>query len=152
MDVVFAVVVANSTNTTLSPTSILTNATGSIPDAAYCQLAPPTPLNLGMGLFLIVGILISYIPQMVSIVRSGSSRGLSYFTLSLLLFASFMIFTNAAMLNWDKKLRCCRQAVRSCYCRYASSIFTSVNVFTTNGSAVSVVLLHPTYPSIGTTF
>jgi len=67
----------------------------------------PTALNISMGVFLITGITVSYIPQYIAIIKVRSSDGLSYPTLALAFLSGLLTLINTGILNWNPKLMCC---------------------------------------------
>jgi len=71
----------------------------------------PGLLTLLLGIFLIVGGLVSFIPQYHAIVSRKSSRGLSFVTLGLGLSSSAFSACNVGMLNWWR-IQCCWQQPR----------------------------------------
>jgi len=79
------------------------------PNPWGCIYVPPSPTNLALGIFLIVATIISYLPQVVSIVRRKSSEGMSYFSLGLGLFAGLLSLINGGMLKWEEKITCCER-------------------------------------------
>jgi len=72
-----------------------------------CQYEAPSALNISLGVFLIVRISISYIPQFVSIIRRGTSEGLSFPTIALAFLSGLLTLINTGILNWNPKVLCC---------------------------------------------
>jgi len=67
----------------------------------------PAIENVMLGLALTIGILISYLPQYVTIIRSRTSEGVNYWTIWLLYMSSIMTLINAIVLKWSY-FQCCR--------------------------------------------
>uniref|UniRef100_A0A6B2LER3 Uncharacterized protein n=1 Tax=Arcella intermedia TaxID=1963864 RepID=A0A6B2LER3_9EUKA len=63
-------------------------------------------MSVVLAVVLIVGTLISYIPQYVSIFKSKSSEGLSFLMMGLGLASSLLTLLNTVMFYWEK-LTCC---------------------------------------------
>jgi len=59
-----------------------------------------------LGVFLIVGTVISYVPQYVSIIKMKSSEGLSYGMLSIALASGFLTAINSGILKWPNVICC----------------------------------------------
>jgi len=70
-----------------------------------CYEAPSAP-NVAIGVFLIVGTIVSYIPQYLSIIRNQSSDGINYIMLGFALASSFFTAINAGILNWPYIICC----------------------------------------------
>jgi len=68
----------------------------------------PTALNLGVALFLVIGTVVSYIPQYIAIVKARSSEGISFMMLAILLLSAFLTCINSGILKWPHVV-CCRQ-------------------------------------------
>lgn len=66
----------------------------------------PTTISIVFGCIIILGTLAAYGAQWVSIIRSKSSEGLSWVTLSLGLCTGMLTAVNGLILNW-KSLSCC---------------------------------------------
>jgi len=73
----------------------------------------PSDQNLALGIFLITGITISYIPQYISILKLKSSDGLSFPTLALAFLSGLLTLINTGILNWNPKIMCCNKRTLS---------------------------------------
>jgi len=76
--------------------------------------ASPTPFGIAIALLIIVGTIISYIPQYLIIVKKKSSDGLNTIMLGISLFSSFLTATNSGILKWP--LVVCCQDLSSAEC------------------------------------
>jgi len=75
----------------------------------------PTVLNIFVGVFLITGITISYIPQYVAIIRARSSDGINFGMLALSLLSAFLSGINAGVLNWPEVVCCLDLTTPQCF-------------------------------------
>jgi len=66
----------------------------------------PSPLSISLAVILITGTIISYIPQIVAMVKKRSSEGLSFLMLGLGLLSGFLTLLNTVILYWQK-ISCC---------------------------------------------
>lgn len=78
---------------------------------SYCDhLASPNPWALGLSIFLVVGILFSYIPQHAKIMTNGTSAGLSPWWVLLGTLSSIAGLTNIVVLPTSQHdMACCRE-------------------------------------------
>ena len=67
----------------------------------------PAVYNVALGITLIIGITLSYLPQVINIYRHKSSEGLSFWTVWLLYMSCMLTFVNSMMLRWDE-VECCK--------------------------------------------
>jgi len=67
----------------------------------------PTPLNITVAAVIILGTVVSYVPQYVAIVRKKSSEGLNTLMLTIALAGSFLTATNSGILKWNL-VSCCQ--------------------------------------------
>jgi len=74
----------------------------------------PSSLNLGVALFLVIGTVVSYIPQYIAIVRAGSSEGISFMMLAILLLSSFLTAINSGILKWTHVVCCQHLSLGQC--------------------------------------
>eukprot|EP01128_Nolandella_sp_AFSM9_P011245 TRINITY_DN7969_c0_g1_i1.p1 TRINITY_DN7969_c0_g1~~TRINITY_DN7969_c0_g1_i1.p1 ORF type:complete len:302 (-),score=40.05 TRINITY_DN7969_c0_g1_i1:163-1068(-) len=72
----------------------------------YCY-HEPSVISIALGCFLILGTALSYSLQIVSLVRTKTSRGISFISLGMGLSAGLFGFTGNAVLSWQNIL-CCR--------------------------------------------
>jgi len=79
-----------------------------------CYLIEPSVLNIGTGIFLILGTTISYIPQYVSIIRRKSSEGLDFIMLSFALMSTFLTAINSGILKWPQVICCLSTPLGQC--------------------------------------
>jgi len=68
--------------------------------------SPPSSLNLAVAIFLIVGTVLSYIPQYIAILKVQSSEGLSVFMIAISMLSGFLICINSGILKWPN-VTCC---------------------------------------------
>jgi len=69
--------------------------------------ASPSTANLIVALVLVIGIICSYFPQYISIVRRKSSDGLDIIMLSIALLSAFFTASNSGILKWPL-VTCCK--------------------------------------------
>jgi len=67
-----------------------------------------------IGIILIIGTMISYIPQYIVIVRNKSSEGLNFFTIGLGLFTGLLTLINHGILQWTSIICCGFLEVNQC--------------------------------------
>lgn len=77
----------------------------------YCEhLASPNPYALALSVFLVLGILFSYLPQHYKIISHGTSAGLSPWWVLLGTLSSLMALANILVLPTSQHdMQCCRQ-------------------------------------------
>eukprot|EP00126_Sphaerothecum_destruens_P003604 Sdes_comp17370_c0_seq1m6578 len=68
----------------------------------------PTTLNVTVGVVILVGILLSYVPQYIYIIRRKKSDGISPWFLLLGALGSFCSLSNEIILGW-RELYCCQE-------------------------------------------
>jgi len=66
----------------------------------------PSVLNIAVAVFLIVGIIVSYVPQYVAIIKRKSSEGLSVYMIAFSLLSSFLTTVNSGILKWPSVICC----------------------------------------------
>jgi len=66
----------------------------------------PSALNLGVALFLVIGTIVSYVPQYIAIIKAGSSEGISFMMLAILMLSSFLTAINSGILKWPHVVCC----------------------------------------------
>eukprot|EP01118_Nematostelium_gracile_P005978 TRINITY_DN190_c0_g1_i1.p1 TRINITY_DN190_c0_g1~~TRINITY_DN190_c0_g1_i1.p1 ORF type:complete len:262 (-),score=33.33 TRINITY_DN190_c0_g1_i1:47-832(-) len=66
----------------------------------------PTAMNISVALVLMLGTIISYVPQYVAIVKAKSSEGLSFLMMAIGLTGGFLIAVNSGILKWSYAVCC----------------------------------------------
>jgi len=66
----------------------------------------PTTINITVAVFLIVGTIISYIPQYVAIIKARSSEGINFLMLAMALSSGFLTAINSGILKWQSVVCC----------------------------------------------
>ena len=80
-------------------------------DPSHCaQLEHPNTASFALALFLVVGLLVSYLPQHIRIISRKSSEGLSpYFVLLGSVSCTFGLFTILTLPSSVADIGCCKQ-------------------------------------------
>jgi len=76
-------------------------------DDSYTCWEEPSAGDLSLGIFLIVGTVVTYIPQYVVIIKRKTSSGLSSFMIGLTFLGSALTVINSCILTWPKFV-CCK--------------------------------------------
>eukprot|EP00004_Rigifila_ramosa_P027289 TRINITY_DN8835_c0_g1_i2.p1 TRINITY_DN8835_c0_g1~~TRINITY_DN8835_c0_g1_i2.p1 ORF type:complete len:288 (+),score=62.54 TRINITY_DN8835_c0_g1_i2:104-967(+) len=71
--------------------------------------------EVGFGIFLAVGVLVAFVPQLIKIKRRRSHRGLSYWMLFLAAVNTFTTVLNSVMLNLPAFKACETEGFGECY-------------------------------------
>jgi len=66
----------------------------------------PSVINIVVALFLIVGTMMSYIPQYLAIIRAKSSEGISFMMLAIAVESGFLTAINSGILKWENVVCC----------------------------------------------
>jgi cystinosin len=66
----------------------------------------PTAMNISVALVLMLGTIISYVPQYVAIIKAKSSEGLSFLMMAIGLTGGFLIAVNSGVLKWSYAICC----------------------------------------------
>jgi len=70
----------------------------------------PDSLGIGVGIFLVVGTIVAFIPQEVEFFKKKSSVGLSLFSIAMGAISNLFTFFNGLFENWDLFV-CCQSLV-----------------------------------------
>jgi len=71
-------------------------------------------LNIFTGYFLVVGTIISYVPQLFTIIYQRSSKGLSSYSLNFVNIYCSSVMLNGLILQWDTILCCSKVTIWDC--------------------------------------
>eukprot|EP00013_Stygamoeba_regulata_P021587 CAMPEP_0177647322 /NCGR_PEP_ID=MMETSP0447-20121125/10237_1 /TAXON_ID=0 /ORGANISM="Stygamoeba regulata, Strain BSH-02190019" /LENGTH=347 /DNA_ID=CAMNT_0019149897 /DNA_START=343 /DNA_END=1382 /DNA_ORIENTATION=+ len=78
------------------------------------EAADKPPVVWGLGLLLTIGIVVTYIPQFISLIKLRDSTGLSYFSLLLWNLSCFFLVLGALITEWDTVMCCSEVSFLQC--------------------------------------